>query len=87
MKREPLKFIKLKREYILSEEQFKLLEEKLEAIKNNDKKRELELRRLIPMHPLSAVLAKRALGAQGVIDGGFNLEWANEEFGDDWLTR
>ena len=87
MKREPLKPIKLKREYILSEEQVKLLDEKLEAIKNNDKKRELELRRLIPLHPTSAIIGKNLLGAQGLIDGGFNLEWANEEFGDDWLTK
>ncbi|MDR3147649.1 MAG: hypothetical protein LBU00_04645 [Treponema sp.] len=44
-------------------------------------------REMIPMPPYMAKWAKDHLGADWLIEGGWNLSEANAEYGDDWLTR
>jgi hypothetical protein len=40
-----------------------------------------------PMPPYLAKWAKKRLGAEYLIKGGWNLDEANAEFGPDWLNR
>jgi hypothetical protein len=44
-------------------------------------------REMVPMLPYMAKWAKDHLGADWLIEGGWNLSEANAEYGDDWLTR
>jgi hypothetical protein len=43
--------------------------------------------RTIPMPPYLAKVAKKTMGADYLIDGGWNLSEAEAEFGSDWLSR
>ena len=45
------------------------------------------LLRSIPMPPYLAKVAKEKIGADFLIDGGWNLSEAEAEFGRDWLTK
>jgi hypothetical protein len=44
-------------------------------------------REVIPMLPYMAKWVKDHLGADSLIEGGWNLTEANVEYGEDWLTR
>ena len=41
----------------------------------------------IPLTPASAMAAKKTFGPQFLLDGDFNLSWAEAEYGKDWLSR
>ena len=43
--------------------------------------------RSIPMTPYMAKFVKDYIGADFLIEGGWNLSEAEAEFGADWLTR
>jgi len=43
--------------------------------------------RSIPMPPYLAKVAKEKIGADFLIDGGWNLSEAEAEFGKDWLIK
>ena len=45
------------------------------------------LTRTIPMPPYLAKIMKEKMGADYLIDGGWNLSEAEAEFGTDWLSR
>ena len=42
--------------------------------------------RTIPLPPYLAKVFKEKVGADFLIDGGYNLSEAEAEFGKDWLT-
>ena len=44
-------------------------------------------REMIPMSPYMAKWAKKHLGANWLINGGWNLSEAEAEFGPGWLTQ
>jgi hypothetical protein len=43
--------------------------------------------RQLPLAPYLAEFAKSRLGADFLINGGFNLSEAEAEFGQDWLNK
>ena len=45
------------------------------------------LTRSIPMPPYLAKVMKEKMGAEYLINGGWNLVEAEAEFGSDWLSR
>ena len=45
------------------------------------------LREEMPLAPYLAEFAKKRLGPDFLINGGFNLSEAEAEFGEDWLTK
>ena len=61
----------------------------LEAIKAGDGKKAVELVRdfQIPVAPHLAMAIKKVMGAQHLIDRGYNLSEAEAKYGKDWLTE
>ena len=47
----------------------------------------LELEKSIPLPPFLAKWAKKRLGAEFLIENGWNLAEADAEYGADWLTK
>jgi len=43
--------------------------------------------RTAPMPPYLAKVAKKTMGADFLIKGGYNLSEAEAEFGHDWLSK
>ncbi|MCL2722427.1 MAG: hypothetical protein FWD47_13945 [Treponema sp.] len=43
--------------------------------------------RTAPMPPYLAAVAKKTMGADFLIKGGYNLSEAEAEFGHDWLSK
>jgi hypothetical protein len=43
--------------------------------------------RTAPMPPYLAKVAKKTMGANFLIEGGWNLSEAEAEFGKDWLNK
>jgi hypothetical protein len=58
-----------------------------ELRKAGDKEGASRLRRSIPMPPYLAKIAKEKIGADFLINGGWNLSEAEAEFGSDWLVK
>ena len=58
-----------------------------ELLDAGDREGYSRLTRSIPMPPYLAKVAKEKVGADFLIEGGWNLSEANEEFGHDWLSR
>ena len=46
-----------------------------------------KLERSIPLPPYLAKWAKKRLGAEFLIENGWNLSEAEAEYGSDWLTK
>jgi hypothetical protein len=46
-----------------------------------------KLEKSIPLAPYLAKVAKEKIGADFLINQGFNLSEAETEFGKDWLTK
>ena len=45
------------------------------------------LMKTVPMPPYLAKVAKEKIGADFLINGGWNLSEAEAEFGSDWLVK
>ena len=58
-----------------------------ELYKAGDEEGYSRLIRTAPMPPYLAKVFKDKVGADFLIDGGFNLSEAEAEFGSDWLTK
>jgi len=58
-----------------------------ELYKAGDHEGYSRLTRSIPMPPYLAKVAKEKIGADFLIDGGWNLSEAEAEFGQDWLAK
>jgi len=56
-----------------------------ELLDAGDEEGYLRLTKSIPMPPYLAKVAKEKVGADFLIDGGWNLSEAEAEFGSDWL--
>jgi len=52
-----------------------------------DEEGSIRLLRSIPMPPYLAKVFKEKVGADFLIDSGYNLSEAEAEFGKDWLTK
>jgi hypothetical protein len=57
-----------------------------ELRKAGDEEGASRLLRTAPMPPYLAKVAKEKIGADFLINGGWNLSEAEAEFGKDWLT-
>jgi hypothetical protein len=55
-------------------------------LKSGDREGYSRLTRSIPMPPYLAKVAKEKIGADFLVDGGWNLSEAEAEFGPDWLA-
>jgi hypothetical protein len=62
---------------------------KVIELENQGKTEEAEKmhREMVPMLPYMAKWLKDHVGADWLIEGGWNLSEANAEYGADWLTR
>jgi hypothetical protein len=47
----------------------------------------MALTKTVPMPPFLAKIMKEKVGADYLINGGWNLSEAEAEFGQDWLSR
>jgi len=56
-------------------------------LKAGDEKEYLRLTKTIPMPPFLAKIMKEKVGADYLINEGWNLSEAEAEFGPDWLNR
>jgi len=52
-----------------------------------DEEGSTRLIRSVPMPPYLAKIAKEKMGADFLINGGWNLSEAEAEFGSDWLNK
>ena len=73
--------------YELTQDERKLLAEANAARQRDDWETVDKLIRLIPLDPVCAKATKTQFGAEFMIKKGYNLKWANMEFGDDWLEK
>jgi len=55
--------------------------------KAGDEEGYMRLMKTVPMPPYLAKVFKEKVGADFLIDSGFNLSEAEAEFGSDWLTN
>lgn len=74
-------------EFKLTPEEKELLAQANEARAKGDWDTVHKLAVQIPLNPSSAMAAKKTFGAKFLIEGGYNLSWANAEYGQDWLTE
>ena len=59
----------------------------LDLLDAGDREGYSRLIRTAPMPPYLANVAKKTMGADFLIQGGWNLSEAEAEFGKDWLNR
>ena len=59
----------------------------VELKKAGDKEGAKRLIRTVPMPPYLAKIFKEKVGADFLINGGWNLSEAEAEFGENWLTK
>ncbi|MDR1922307.1 MAG: hypothetical protein LBS31_11285 [Candidatus Adiutrix sp.] len=69
------------------EKRKELLEASLAAGESGNYDEEVRLMKLLPLAPHLAMIAKEMYGKGHLLENGFNLSDANEEFGDGWLDR
>ena len=73
--------------YVYEGEELDLFREAIAAMKRNDWETVKKIYQKIPISPETAMAAKKHWGAQYLIDGGYNLTWAEDKYGKDWLMR
>lgn len=76
-----------KYKYELTPEEREWLDQASDAQERDDMETFRELSKKVPLTPSVAWAAKRVLGAEHLRREGYNLKWANMEFGDGWLDR
>ena len=59
----------------------------LDLLDAGDREGYTRLIRTAPMPPYLAKVAKKTMGAEFLIQGGWNLSEAEAEFGPDWLSK
>ena len=86
--------LNLEGDFIMGQTKVWTLNEELEMskkaleYKNQGNMAEYErIMKSIPLAPYLAKIAKECFGAEFLLNGGWNLSEANEEFGADWLAR
>ena len=68
------------------EEKLVISNRAIAMIKAGNEEEGRRLLRSAPMPPYLAKVAKKTMGADFLIQGGFNLSEAEAEFGPDWLS-
>jgi len=76
-----------KNETMTIDERLAITGEAFERLEAGDEEGYSRLTRSIPMPPYLAKVAKEKIGADFLINGGWNLSEAEAEFGSDWLAR
>jgi len=56
-------------------------------LKGGDREEYNRLMKLIPVPPLVAEAVKEVIGADFLIEGGWNLSEAEARFGSDWISH
>jgi len=69
------------------DEKFAIARKAHERLDMGDREGYSRLIRSVPMPSYLAKVAKEKIGADFLIQGGWNLSEAEAEFGSDWLTR
>ena len=69
------------------DEKFATLGKAFTLLDNGDKEGYSRLMRTIPMPPHLAKIAKEKIGAEFLINGGWNLVEAEVEFGQGWINN
>ena len=77
----------MERDGALRGEELRLMEKVIELVSQNDWVTANKLFKKIAISPETAMAAKKQWGAQFLIDGGYNLSWAEEKYGKDWLNK
>ncbi len=67
------------------EKRREILEASLAASESGNYDEKIRLMKLLPLAPHLAMVAKNMYGKNYLLEYGFNLSDANEEFGDGWL--
>ena len=70
-----------------NEEMLRILDASLAANDRGDYAEEKRLLRSLPIEPITAKVAKRMYGKQYLLDEGYDLSHANEEYGEGWLDK
>jgi len=68
-------------------EQLTILARAAELWKEGKDEESTALTKTVPMPPFLAKIMKEKVGADYLINGGWNLSEAEVEFGKDWLSR
>jgi hypothetical protein len=68
-------------------EQLVILAKAAELWKEGNEDESTALTKTVPMPPFLAKIMKEKVGADYLIDGGWNLSEAEAEFGQDWLSQ
>jgi hypothetical protein len=68
------------------DERFATLNRAIELEKSGDLEGYNRLMKSVPMPPYLAKVMKEKVGADYLINGGWNLSEAEAEFGENWLT-
>ena len=69
------------------DEEFAIGMKAIELKKQGKMEEALDLEKSIPLPPYLAKWAKKRLGAEFLIENGWNLSEAEAEYGADWLTK
>jgi hypothetical protein len=69
------------------DEKLAISNEACRLLDTGDREGYSRLMRTIPMPPYLAKVMKEKVGADYLINGGWNLSEAEAEFGADWLNR
>ena len=75
-----------KNETMTVDERLEITAKAFDLLDAGDREGYSRLTRSIPMPPYLAKVAKEKIGADFLIDGGWNLSEAEAEFGPDWLA-
>jgi hypothetical protein len=68
-------------------EQLAILAKAAELWKAGNEDESTALTKTVPMPPFLAKIMKEKVGADYLINGGWNLSEAEAEFGQDWLSQ
>jgi len=76
-----------KTETMTLDEKLAISNKALDLLDAGDREGYSRLIRTAPMPPYLAKIMKEKMGAEFLIDGGWNLSEAEAEFGQDWLSK
>ena len=77
----------LQAQLMTMQEEADILLKALELKKQGKLEESERVRKQIPLQPYLAKFVKEHLGADFLLDLGWNLAEANAEYGPDWLTK
>jgi hypothetical protein len=69
------------------DEKFAIRRQSLELEKQGKIEESIRVHKQIPLPPYMAKFVKEKIGADCLINGGWNLSEAEDKYGPDWLNR